>query len=85
MKIHVLGNRVLMQRVSAETAKSGILLVETSVKEKDEGIVVGVGNLVETIKIGDHVLFEKYSANSFERDDSTYLIANEDKIMAILE
>ncbi|PKL71982.1 co-chaperone GroES [Candidatus Kuenenbacteria bacterium HGW-Kuenenbacteria-1] len=96
MKIIPLNDRVVVKPIQKnETTKSGIILPETVDKEKpEEGEVVAVGSgklldngqraLME-VKIGDRVLFTKYSPNEIKIDDQELLVINESDIMAIIE
>ena len=78
-----------------EKTKSGILLPETSEKEKPEqGKVISVGpgkkdeagKLIPLeVKEGDKVLFTKYGPSEIKVEDKEYLIAKEEDILAILE
>jgi len=77
-----------------EITKSGIILPETVDKEKPEQgevIAVGSGKLLDNgqrakmeVKIGDKVLFTKYSPNEIKIDEQEFLVINESDIMAIL-
>lgn len=78
-----------------EKTKSGILLPETTEKERPEqGKVIAVGPGRKTddgkvvpieVKVGDVVLFTKYGPNEVKIDEKEYLIAKEDDILGILE
>ena len=90
-----LGNRVLIKRAEAKTAKGGILLPD-SAKEKPkvgEVIAVGPGKADEGGKllpmhvcVGDQVLFSAYAGTQVKNDDAAaeYLIMAEDEILGIL-
>jgi chaperonin GroES len=94
MKLRPLGDRVIIQKVEAEeTTKSGILLPGTA-KEKPqmaEVIAVGPGGYVDgkeikmDVKIGDKVIFSKYSGNEVKIDGIEYTILKQDDILAIVE
>jgi len=100
MKIKPLGDRVLIEPISAEEVKKfgkvSIIMPETAGKERPEqGKVIAVGpgkwnedgdHKVEMqVKKGDTVLFTKYGPNEIKVDGKEYLIAREDDILAILE
>jgi len=95
-KIQPLGDRVLVKPTSKEDkkTKSGIILPETIDKEKpDQGkvIAVGVGKMVEgelvplKVKVGDIVIFSKYSPDEVKIDDEDYYILREENILAIIK
>ena len=96
MKIKPLSVHILIEPIKGEEkSKSGILLPETSEKEKPEqGKVVSVGpgkkdesgKLIPLeVKEGDRVLFTKYGPSEIKVEDKEYLIAKEEDILAILE
>ncbi|MBI4652965.1 co-chaperone GroES [Candidatus Kuenenbacteria bacterium] len=95
MKIIPLNDRVIIKPIQKdEITKSGIILPETMNKEKPEQgevIAVGPGKLLDNgkrasmeVKVGDKVLFTKYSPNEIKIDDQELLVINESDIMAIL-
>lgn len=90
-----LNEHVIVKPLSKEEkTASGIILPET-VKEKPEQgeiIAVGPGKLLEngqraplTVKIGDKVIFTKYSPNEINVENQEYLVLNESDILAIVE
>ena len=96
MKIIPLNDRVIIKPIQKdETTKFGIILPETVDKEKPEQgevIAVGPGKLLDNgqrasmeVKIGDKVLFTKYSPNEIKIDDQELLVINENDIMAIIK
>ncbi len=95
MNIKPLSDHILIETIAQEEkTKSGILLPETVEKEKPEqGKVVAVGSGKKTssgniipleVKVGDTVLFTKYSPNEIKINDKEYLIVREEDILAIL-
>jgi len=95
MKFKPLKDRVLV-RYSEEPDKSagGIYIPETAKEkpQKGEVIAVGSGKITDDgkvqameIKVGDIVLFEKYSGSKIKMDDEEYLIIREDDILGIEE
>ncbi len=99
MKIKPLGDRVLIEPISAEEIKKigkiSIMMPQTADKERPEQgrvIAVGPGRVDEhgkrvpvSVKKGDTVLFTKYGPNEIKIDGKEYLIAEEKDILAILE
>lgn len=96
MKLKPLHDNVVVKPSSAEEmTKSGIVLPETANKEKPERgevIAVGPGKTLENgktiplnVKVGDKVVFKKYSPDEIKIDDEKFLLVNESDILAILE
>lgn len=94
-KIKPLGNRVLVQRVKAQTSKGGILLPDSAQEKPKEGIVIDVGpgkvndqGITEklNVKPGQHVLFSLYGGTEVKspNGDEEFLILSEDDILGIL-
>lgn|SRR5690606_19617220 len=75
MKVKPLGNRVLVKQLSTEeVTKSGIVLPDTTDKEKKaQGKIVAVGNGTEIgqlgLKVGDTVVFGKYAGDEVEVEE----------------
>jgi len=94
MQVKLLSDRVLVQAVVETESKSGIIIPETVDKEKPEKgevIAVGSGKLLEngtvrpmTVKVGDVVMFKKYSPDEIKVDGKTLLILEESDVLAIL-
>ncbi len=95
MTVHVtpLHDRVLLKRLEAkEIAKSGIIIPDTAKEKPQEGEVVAVGlgriekgkRIPIDVKVGDRVLFGKYTGNDINVDDQEYLIVREEEILARL-
>lgn len=94
MKLVPLGDRVVLKQLAAEeTTKSGIVLPGQS-KEKPqqaEIIAVGPGGMVDGkevemfVKVGQTVIYSKYSGTDVELDDETYIIVKQSDILAVVE
>ena len=94
MKLAPLFDRfVLKQLVAEETTKSGIVLPGQA-KEKPqqaEVVAVGPGGVVEgkevtmQVKVGDKVIFSKYSGTEVEVEDEKYVIVKQNDILAVIE
>ena len=88
-------NIIVKQLKEEETTKSGIVLPDTINKEKpQQGEVIAVGpgkkdnngNLIEmSLKIGDKILFSRYSPNEVKIDNEEYLVMKEGDVLAIIE
>src|SRR6202047_184809 len=96
MKIRPLYDRVVVKRVEDKgAAMQGGLYIPDSAKEKpQEGEVAAVGKgkrlengtLVELdVKVGDRILFGKYSGSDIKLDGEEYMIMREDEILGVLE
>lgn len=94
MRIKPLGNRVVIKRLEAEEkTKSGILLTGSAKEVPQEAVVVAVGpgSIVDgtkiemEVKIGDKVLYSKYSGTEVKLDGEEYMILKQDDILAIVE
>ena len=94
MKIRPLHDRVVVKRVEEERKSAGGIVIPENVAEKpDQGEVIAVGNgkILEDgkvraldVKVGDRVLFGKYSGSTFKMEGTEYLVMREDDIMGIV-
>ncbi len=95
MKLRPLQDRILVKRVEEETKTAGGLIIPETAKEKPQrGEVVAAGNGKKTedgkvmpldVKVGDKVLFGKYSGTEIKVDGEEYLMMREDDILAVVE
>ena len=94
MKLAPLFDRVVLkQLIAEETTKSGIVLPGQA-KEKPqqaEVVAVGPGGVVEgkevtmQVKVGDKVIFSKYSGTEVEMDEENFVIVKQNDILAVIE
>jgi chaperonin GroES len=86
-----LHDRVLVRRLEErETAKGGIIIPDTAKEKPHEGEVMAVGagkiekgkRVLLDVKVGDRILFGKYTGNDILVDDQEYLILREEEILA---
>ncbi len=94
MKLVPLGDRVVLkQLVAEETTKSGIVLPGQA-KEKPqqaEVVAVGPGGVVDgkevtmQVKVGDKVIYSKYSGTEVKIDDEELIVVKQNDILAIIE
>jgi len=89
LKIQPLSDRVLVEPQAAETKTASGLYIPDSAKEKpQQGKVVAVGKGTKdhdmTVKVGDTVLYGKYSGSELKYEGTDYLIMKEDDILAII-
>ncbi len=89
LKIQPLSDRVLVEPQEAETKTASGIYIPDSAKEKpQQGKVVAVGKGKKdhdmTVKVGDTVLYGKYSGSELKYEGKDYLIMREDDILAII-
>jgi chaperonin GroES len=95
MKIRPLQDRVIVKRVEEEEkTKGGIIIPETAKEKPMEGkiIAAGKGKVLEDgkihpldVKVGDRILFGKYSGTEVKIDGEEHLIMREDDILGVIE
>jgi len=89
MKIKPLADRVLVEPSAAETkTASGIIIPDTAQEKPQKGKIIAVGPGTKenpiTLKIGDKILYGKYSGTELKHEGSDYLIMKESDILAII-
>lgn len=95
MKITPLHDRVLIKRLDEVTKTAGGIIIPDTAKEKpSEGIVEAVGNgfraedgkiIPMSVKVGDKVLFGKWSGTEVKVNGETMLIVKESDILGVFE
>ena len=96
LKLKPLGSRVVVKALEREEmTKSGIVLPDTVKEKPQEGKVLAVGpgdrhpdtgvRIAVDLKVGDRVLFQKYSGTEFKLDDEEYIVLNEKDILALVQ
>ncbi|GIX29232.1 co-chaperone GroES [Pelomicrobium sp. G1] len=95
MKIRPLHDRVIVKRLEEERkTASGIVIPDTAAEKPDQGEVVAIGNgrLLENgtlrpleVKVGDRVLFGKYSGQTVKVEGEELLVMREEDIMGVIE
>ena len=79
-----LGDRVFVTYTEEMERTSGGIYVPDTAKEKPQrGTVQAIGKKVENVKVGDQVLFDKYSGSKLRIDDEECLILKEEDILCI--
>jgi chaperonin GroES len=94
MKIRPLHDRVVVKRLEGESKSAGGIVIPDNAAEKpDQGEVIAVGNgkILEDgkvraldVKVGDRILFGKYSGTTVKIENTEYLVMREDDIMGIV-
>ena len=95
MKLRPLQDRILGKRVEEETkTKGGIIIPDTAKEKPAEGKVVAVGNgkigedgkrIAIELKVGDRILFGKYSGSEVKIEGEEFLIMREDDVLGVIE
>jgi chaperonin GroES len=93
--IRPLGEKILVKPVEVKEVKKGGIIIPDTAKEKpQEGEIVAVGGGKKTedgkiialdVKVGNKVLYGKYSGTEVKFDDKEYLIMSQDDILGIIE
>ncbi len=94
MKVRPLHDRLLVRRIEEkETAKGGIIIPDTAKEKPQRGEVLAVGNgkilengtkLPLDVKVGNKILFGKYTGTDLKIDGEEVLILREDEVLAVL-
>ena len=89
LNVKPLADRVIVAPSAAETTTaSGIIIPDTAQEKPQKGNIVALGNGKKdepmTVKVGDEVLYGKYSGTEFSYEGEDYLIMKESDILAIL-
>ena len=95
MQIRPLYDRLVIRRIEQqETLQNGIIIPDTAKEKPQEGEVMaaGRGKRLEDgsvvpldVKVGDRILFGKYSGSDIKIDGEEYLILREDEVLGVLE
>ncbi len=80
---------LLLRREEKETAKGGIIIPDTAKEKPHEGEVIAIGagkmekgrRIPLDVKVGERILFGKYTGNDINIDDQEYLILREEEIL----
>ena len=94
MKMRPLHDRVIVKRLDAEqTTKGGIVIPDSAAEKPIKGkvIAVGKGKILENgkvqpmdLKVGDIILFGKYSGNEIKVDGDELVVMSESEVMAVV-
>jgi chaperonin GroES len=94
-KLQPIGNRVLVQRLAAETTvKGGIILPDSAKKKQETAKVIALGSgkydkngklIPINVQVGDIILMDKYSGQEITIEDEEFIILRADDIIAIVE
>ena len=94
MNVKPLADRILVRRIEEqETRKGGIIIPDTAKEKPQEGEVLAVGNgrildngtkVALDVKVGDKILFGKYTGSEIKIDGEDVLVLREDEVLAVL-
>jgi chaperonin GroES len=94
MKVRPLHDRLLVRRIEEKmTAKGGIIIPDTAKEKPQKGEVLAVGNgkilengtkIALDVKVGNKILFGKYTGTDIKIDGEEVLILREDEVLAVL-
>jgi chaperonin GroES len=95
MKIRPLHDRVIVKRLESENVSAGGIVIPDSAAEKPmqgKVVAVGKGKILEDgnvrpldVKVGDKILFGKYSGNEVKVDGEDLVVMREEDVMAVIE
>ncbi len=95
MNIRPLHDRIIVERIEEETMTASGIIIPDSAKEKpQEGTVIAIGKgkvtedgkvLPLDVKVGDKVLFGKYSGTEIKIEGKEYLMMREDDVLGVVE
>lgn len=94
MKVKPLYDRILVKRIEEKEQKKGNIIIPDTAREKPmEGKVIAVGagrfekgeRIKLEVKVGDRVIFGKYSGTEIKIDDNEHVILKEDEVLGIIQ
>jgi len=95
MNIRPLHDRIIVERLEEETKTAGGIIIPDTAKEKpQQGKVIAVGKGKKTedgkilpldVKVGDKILFGKYSGTEIKLDGKEFLMMREDDVLGVIE
>ena len=95
MNIRPLYDRIVVKRIEEqESTRNGIVIPDSAKEKPQEGEVLAVGHgkrlengelVALDVKVGDRILFGKYSGSEIKLDGTEYIIMREDDVLGILE
>jgi len=94
MTIRPLYDRIVVKRIDEqETLRHGIIIPDSAKEKPQEGEVMAIGKgkrlddgkmVALDVKVGDRILFGKYSGNEIKLDGTEYIIMREDDVLGVL-
>jgi chaperonin GroES len=94
MNIRPLYDRIVVKRIEEEeTTRSGIVIPDSAKEKPQQGEVIAIGKgkrledgqmVALDVKVGDRILFGKYSGNEIKLEGTEYIIMREDDVLGVL-
>ena len=94
MKVRPLSDRILVKRLEEEEkTKGGIIIPDTAKEKPQQGVVKAIGDgklldngtrITPAVKVGDKIIFGKYSGTEIKVEGDEYLIMREEDIFGIV-
>lgn len=88
MNIKPINNRILLKKILKDKNLSGIIIPEINKELPSEGIIISMNeeNIIikSEIKIGDHVIFNKYSGQDLKINNEEFILIKKEDILAII-
>ena len=81
-------NKILVQRKEEEVTSGGIILPPSAQEgslKATEGEVIAAGSTAQGLKVGDKILFAKYSGSDFQHDRKKFIIMNDTDVLCRIE
>ena len=95
MNVRPLYDRIVVKRIEEqETTRSGIIIPDSAQEKPQEAEVLAIGHgkrledgklVALDVKVGDRILFGKYSGNEIRVDNQDYLIMREEDVLGVLD
>jgi chaperonin GroES len=95
MNIRPLYDRIVVKRIEEqETTRTGIVIPDSAKEKPQEGEVMAIGRgkrlddgkmVALDVRVGDRILFGKYSGNDIKLDGIEYIIMREDDVLGVLD
>ena len=95
MNIRPLYDRIVVKRIEEqETTRTGIVIPDSAKEKPQEGEVMAIGKgkrlddgkmVALDVRVGDRILFGKYSGNDIKLDGIEYIIMREDDVLGVLD
>ncbi|MFB1021285.1 MAG: co-chaperone GroES [Vicingaceae bacterium] len=87
-RLKPIGNRVLIKEDAVLEKRNGIIIPDTAKEKQEKGTVLAVGKGTKdepmTLKVGDKVLYGKYSGTEIKEDGEVLLIVRESDVFAVI-
>jgi chaperonin GroES len=94
MNIRPLYDRIVVKRIEEqETSRNGIIIPDSAKEKPQEGEVIAIGHgkrledgslVALDVKVGDRILFAKYSGSDTKVDGTEYIVMREDDVLGVL-